>query len=136
MSKPRSRRELTNISVADLQSELGKRRSNLDKLENRYVKLAAELARIVTDIETMGGRVPTVPGLRSGRKRTRNSMTLVDALASALDGKAMSVSDVTDAVQDNGYITTSPSFRTIVNQTLINSGRFKRVRRGIYTLKD
>jgi hypothetical protein len=34
----------------------------------------------------------------------------------------------------SGYVTTSPNFRTIVNQTFIkNRSRFKKVSRGRYT---
>lgn len=47
----------------------------------------------------------------------------------------MSVTEVAEAVQRQGYKTTSPSFRTIVNQTLINSGKFRPVSRGQYTAK-
>jgi hypothetical protein len=64
-----------------------------------------------------------------------DEMNLVAALAKVLDGKTMSVTDVSEAVQKAGYKTTSPSFRTIVNQTLINSGKFKRIERGQYTAK-
>ena len=47
--------------------------------------------------------------------------------------KEMSVTEAADAVRANGYITTSPNFRTIVNQALIRDARFKRVGRGLYT---
>ena len=47
------------------------------------------------------------------------------------DGRERAV----DAVQRNGYRTTSPNFRTIVNQTLIkHTDRFKRVSRGQYAV--
>jgi hypothetical protein len=59
---------------------------------------------------------------------------LVDALANVLDGKTMSVTESADAVLASGYVTTSPNFRTIVNQTFIkNRSRFKKVSRGRYT---
>jgi hypothetical protein len=47
----------------------------------------------------------------------------------------MSVTDVTAAVQKAGYNTNAANFRTIVNQCLINSGKFKRIERGQYTAK-
>jgi len=53
----------------------------------------------------------------------------------SVNGKTMGVSDVAGAVQKAGYRTSSPSFRTIVNQALIASGKFKRVGRGQYTAK-
>lgn len=47
----------------------------------------------------------------------------------------MDVTSIAEQVQKAGYQTSSPNFRTIVNQALISSGRFKRVARGQYTAK-
>lgn len=60
-------------------------------------------------------------------------MNLVEALVKVLTGRTMSVTEVTQAVQDAGYQTSSANFRTIVNQTLIKSKAFKKVSRGKYT---
>ena len=73
------------------------------------------------------------PGAR--RRRPKNEMNLVEALRATLSGAQMTVTEAAEAVQANGYRTSSPNFRTIVNQTLINSGKFKRVSRGVYTAK-
>ncbi|RMH26609.1 MAG: hypothetical protein D6693_06900 [Planctomycetota bacterium] len=73
--------------------------------------------------------------LTLGRKRARNEMNLVDALRKLLQNKTLSVTEITEQVQKIGYKTTSPNFRTIVNQTLINNPAFKRVARGRYTVK-
>jgi hypothetical protein len=135
MPKQRARRGLAGATVADLEVELNRRRKNLGKLESRYARLAAEMTSLAAEIESLGGSAPGVRGVGGGRRRAKNTQTLVDALAGVLNGKTMSVTEVADAVQDAGYVTTSPSFRTIVNQTLINSGRFKRVGRGQYTVK-
>ena len=62
-------------------------------------------------------------------------MNLVQALAKVLKGRSMGVTEVSHAVQEAGYRTTSPNFRTIVNQTLIKSPLFKRLSRGQYTAK-
>ena len=75
------------------------------------------------------------PGAISGRRRPQNATNLVEALSKVLTEKVMSVTDVTEAVQKAGYQTTSPNFRTIVNQALIASGKFKRMGRGQYTAK-
>ena len=88
----------------------------------------AKLREVEAQIDAMGAS-------GGGRRRPKNDMNLVEALSKALDGKTMSVTEVAEAVQRQGYRTSSPSFRTIVNQTLINSGKFKRVSRGQYTLK-
>jgi hypothetical protein len=61
-------------------------------------------------------------------------MNLVEALHDLLKGRTMSVTEIASAVQEAGYRTTSPNFRTIVNQTLINRPElFRRVARGKYT---
>lgn len=71
-----------------------------------------------------------------GGRRPRNSMTLIEAMAQVLRGKTMSVSEIADKVQEAGYQTTSSTFRTIVNQTLLkNPGTFEKVSRGQYTAK-
>jgi hypothetical protein len=70
------------------------------------------------------------------RSRPRNAGSLVEALKKLLTGKTMSVTEMAAAVQKAGYKTSSPNFRTIVNQTLINNKKdFKRVARGQYTAK-
>ncbi len=68
--------------------------------------------------------------------RPRNADSLVGSLGKLLKGKTMSVTEMSDKVQKAGYKTSSPNFRTIVNQTLINNPKgFKRVARGQYTAK-
>ncbi len=88
----------------------------------------SKAARSRSSLAIAGGRAT------SGRKRPRNKSNLVEALAKTLKSKTMSVTDVSVAVQKNGYKTTSPNFRTIVNQTLLgNKKTFKKVSRGQYT---
>lgn len=62
-------------------------------------------------------------------------MSLADALAKALNGKTMSVTELAEEVQRKGYRSTSPNFRLIVNAALLKGDGFKRVGRGQYTLK-
>lgn len=77
---------------------------------------------------------PTQP--RGSRKRHRNETNLVEALQQVLSGKTMGVTEAAQAVQKAGYKTTSPNFRTIVNQTLIkNPEAFTKQGRGLYTAK-
>lgn len=77
---------------------------------------------------------PTKP--RGSRKRHRNDTNLVEALQQVLSGTTMGVTEAAAAVQAAGYKTTSPNFRTIVNQTLIkHSDAFSKKGRGKYTAK-
>jgi len=100
-----------------------------DRLMNRVHALDSEIA------ELGGSLNGKFHGGGGTRRRPRNETNLVEALQKVLHGKTMSVTEVADAVQRAGYRTTSPSFRTIVNQALIASGKFKRVSRGQYTAK-
>lgn len=103
--------------------------------------LNSELKRLdqrVRSLEKLCGKISARSGRGSvsfGRKRPRNDMNLVDSLAKLLRNKTQSVTDIAANVQKAGYKTTSPNFRTIVNQTLINNPAFKRVSRGKYTVK-
>jgi propanediol dehydratase large subunit len=113
-----------------LEAELRRRERSVRTLErkrDRHLGLAEQLDERIRQLGGSSGS--------GGRIRPRNEMNLVEALAKVLDGKTMSVTDVAEAVQRAGYRTSSDNFRTIVNQTLIKSDRFKKVSRGQYTAK-
>jgi len=120
------------MSIQELQAELQRRERGIRKLERRRERLLDELAQVDTELGAVGalgagGRI---------RRRPRNEMNLVDSLAAVLNGKTMSVTDVTREVQKAGYITTAANFRTIVNQALIREKKvFKKISRGQYTAK-
>ncbi len=121
--------KLSNLSMTDLEGELRRRERELSKLERRRAKLAEQLAEVDAEIRSLGGAA-------LGKSRPRNVKNLADALVDTLTGVTMSVTEVAEAVQRDGYRTTSPNFRTIVNQTLLKDTRFKRVGRGLYTSKS
>ena len=62
-------------------------------------------------------------------------MNLVEALEKLLKSRTLSVTDAAREVQNAGYKTSSANFRTIVNQTLIKSDKFRKVSRGKYTAR-
>jgi hypothetical protein len=120
------------MSTAELQAELLRRERNVRKLERRREKLLADLA----EVEQALGAEGALSATGGIRRRPRNDMNLVDSLAAVLNGKEMSVTEVTQAVQQAGYMTTAANFRTIVNQALIReTKRFKKVSRGRYTAR-
>ena len=120
---------LAELSVADLQLELRRRQRDVNKLVRRRDKLAAELAEINAQISGLGGAA----GGLTPTGRTRNAMTLPDALHQVLQGRTMSVTEAADAVRAAGYHSTAANFRTMVNQALLKDKRFKKVSRGQYT---
>lgn len=127
------RTTLSVLSVAELEREIARRKHRLSRyltrLKTKRASLVRRLSALDAEIARHGGAV------RGGRVRPRNEMNLADSLAKVLKNATMSVNKVTQEVQRAGYRTTSPNFRTIVNQTLIKDPRFKRVSRGKYTAR-
>jgi len=135
-----AKKSLDTLSIGDLQREIRRRErmvsGHIKKLASKRDKLRQQISEIEAEMSKFGavaGRVRV--GAGGGRKRPRNDSNLADALAGVLKSATMSVTEVAEAVQRAGYQTTSPNFRTIVNQTLIKDNRFKRVGRGRYTVK-
>lgn len=124
-----ARAKLSGLSTGDLHREIMRRRRGVASLERKRERIIQQLHAIEATIREHGG----VPGGAGTGKRPRNSQNLADALADLLSNMTMSVTEAAEKVQLAGYRTTSPNFRTIVNQTFLKDKRFKRVSRGRYT---
>lgn len=143
---------LGGLSTAAIQAELRRRARGVTKLARKRDSLLARAAELDAEIASLGGEAgggPAAPrgggrrgargrigrraGAPAGRKRAKNDANLEVSLAKVLKGKTMGVTEVSRAVQAAGYKTTSPNFRTIVNQALIRSDLIKKVARGKYT---
>jgi hypothetical protein len=120
---------LSTLSTLDLQREIVRRRRGIVSLERKREKLMKQLHAVEAAIREQGIAV----GSSVGGKRPRNTANLADALAALLANATMSVTEAAEKVQEAGYRTTSPNFRTIVNQTFLKDKRFRRVSRGRYT---
>ena len=120
------------LSYEDLEAELKRREKTVRQLQRKRERLVAQLAEVEQEIAAIGG---TKARQHAGGRRPSNEKNLVDAMADTLKGKVLSVTELAEAVQQDGYKTTSPNFRTIVNQALLRDDRFKRVSRGKYTVK-
>lgn len=121
--------KLGSISAAELHRELQRRERGVVTIRRRRERLLAKVKELDAQLRATGVAVG------GGNKRPKNEVPLADALASVLARRTMSVTEVCQAVQEAGYRTTSPNFRTIVNQTVIKDKRFKRVGRGLYTAR-
>ena len=121
-----------NLSLADLQSILESRRSELNRLRKQRTK-------IQRDLDALDRQIGKIEGAGGGRRgsRVRNPKSLNDTLEDVLrsHGKPMKVGDIVDAVKATGYRSNSANFRGIVNQTLIKDKRFGASERGTYQLK-
>lgn len=126
-----------NMSVADLEREITRRRKQAGRLMRQRAALLRRLSALDAKIAAAGGRAgkAATGGVDGRSRRFKNSMSLVEALTKVLTGKTMGVTEAAEAAKKAGYRTVSPAFRTIVNQALIASGKFKRVSRGQYTAK-
>ncbi len=119
---------LGEMSIDELQSEIRKRERRRKSLERKRERLQSQIIEVERELAEAGGP------LTGGRKRPRNDQNLGDALADLLATQTLNVTSIAEEVQKAGYRTTSPNFRTIVNQTLIKDPRFTRVGRGLYTV--
>ncbi len=119
---------LERLSTSALAAELARRQRGLPGFEAKRNRLERQLADLNARIEGLGG------SRSATRKRPKNTMTLVPALAKVLKGRTMGVTEVAAAVRKAGYKTNSHTFRTIVNQALIkHKDVFKKLSRGKYT---
>ncbi|MCY2928641.1 MAG: hypothetical protein NTV86_03945, partial [Planctomycetota bacterium] len=86
-----------------------------------------------------GTRVKKARGLRANRKASSTPPregSLKWHLVKALAGKkALGIAEAVAAVAASGYKSQSKDFHLLVNQTLLNSPEFKKVKRGIFTVK-
>lgn len=124
LRKPKSG-SLISMGSGELARELKRRKVVVSRLLRKRERLAERIAEIEAAMIGLGGAV-------LAGKRPQNESNLADALAKLLKGNPLNVTDAAEKVQEAGYRTTSPNFRTIVNQALINDKRFKRVSRGVY----
>jgi hypothetical protein len=122
-----------SLSLAQLQQLMHRRQGELSKLERKRSTLARKLDAIERRITEIGGGFNG----RRGRTRARNDQSLVEVIHGVLTkaGEAMRVSDIADAVRKAGYQSTSPNFRSMVNQQLIKDKRFSSASRGFYQAK-
>lgn len=127
--------KLNSISTAELNAELVRREKQRGKLEKRLAVLMKE----VGEIEAQLGGIPKTRGRRgpakgsTGRRRAKNDISLADALAQAMEVRAVvSPAEAADYVKKNGYKTTSSNFNMMVSNALAKDPRFKRLSRGQY----
>ena len=121
----------TNLSLADLQSIMETRRSELNRLRKQRTDAQRKLDAIDKQIGKIEGA-----GSRGGG-RARNAMSLNDSIDEVLrgHGKPMKVGDIVAAVEASGYRSNSANFRGIVNQALIKDKRFVAAKRGMYQIR-
>jgi hypothetical protein len=127
-----------DASFKDLQSELRRRESltrrRLAGLVRTHDRLTRKLAFVEDQIRRLERELGASARLRP-TKRVKNERSLADAIAGVLTKRPMSITAIMAAVNKSGYVSNSPNFRTMVNQTLGKDKRVKRVERGKYAAR-
>lgn len=142
--RPPGAASLLRVSTSILLKEVGRRERQAnqlvgerDSLIARLDEINAELANF--DVAPSAGAAPSSAPRRAGGRggkrgpRPKNKTTLEGAMVSVIRTKVMGVSEIAAAVKKSGYKTNAANFRTMVNQTLIKSKKFKKIERGRYT---
>ena len=142
---------LRHVPLADLEAELARRRSDLQKLEAERDRLLARLAGVERQIAAVGGETtaPAATGPEgrkkkkrtakkapNGRRRRRGDQpSLPDMLAQIMSPtEPRRVVELAEEVRRRGYRTKSSDFAGVVSAALSGNPRFKKVARGQYVL--
>ena len=136
---PWERSPLARFSVAELLAEVDARRAQAARLERERDRIFEQMAAIEAELGamgiTIGGAQPAAQSApaTARRPRARNSVTLADAIAMAVEpGATVSPAEAMQLVLSNGFVTNSKSFNVQVTNTLSKDKRFRRVGRGQY----
>ena len=133
------RAKLSNVSLSQLVGELKKRQSKLADMIAQRDALSREITELQGLAAPEAGKAAkpeAVPKKTRRHRRAKNKVGLADALAGFLKGKKkVAIGEAMEGVLAAGYKTTSKEFRKVVNKTLLTDKRFKKIGRGVFTLK-
>ena len=141
---PWERPPLAQFSMAELLAEVDARRARAATLErererilNQMVAIESELGAMNISLDSLTNTSPKRAAPAPPRPRARNSVTLADAIAMAVEPRAVvSPAEVAKLVLSNGFVTHSKSFNVQVTNALSKDKRFRRLERGQYERTD
>jgi RNA polymerase-interacting CarD/CdnL/TRCF family regulator len=109
-----------DLSVAQLERLLEKKRVKLEGLIKRRARLQKELAKVEGGIVSIGGIVREGRKPRRGRKRPKNTKTLFKAATEALTNnrKGLTLKELAAKIVEGGYKTGSSNFENTVYQII------------------
>jgi len=150
---------LTQLTTDEIIAELDRRDRRSHYLRTRQEKLTAELAEVDRQIADIGESLPALvaaaahaapaargrrgrnktgatsdaPPRRSRGPRAKNTVSLGDAIAQAVEVRArITPAEAAELVRMNGYVSTAGNFQMTVANTLAKDSRFQRISRGVY----
>jgi len=131
---------LAKFPMVELLAEINRRHARAKALLAERDRILAQMAALEAE---MGIAVPVVRSVapaagaaheaRPRRQRAKNTISLADALALAVEVRAtVSPAEAAQLVLSNGYQNTAQNFGMVVANALAKDKRFKRVERGRY----
>ena len=124
-------------SVAALADLLATEEKAIQYLKTRRKALEAELDELAAQIATLKGGKGVMAAPKRGRKRRGRGKSLRAAIAEIITdaGEPLRAAEIAEKLPEAGFRTKSNNPRNMVSAVLGQSDDFRRVRKGLYTLK-
>lgn len=112
-----------DLTVAQLEQMLEKKRVKLQKLVQRRAALQKQLAKVEASIVSIGGVIRDERKSRRKRKRPRNTKTLFQAVSDVLSHhrKGVTLKELAAKILETGYKTGSTHFENTIYQIIYNN---------------
>lgn len=116
-------RVVQEMTVAQLEQALLKKKGKLESLLTRREKLQRQLDKVQRQIDGIAGRSGDGGMRRRKRRRPRNTKSLRTIVMDLLgkSKKGLSISELHERVEQTGYRTRSKNFRNVLYQCLYNT---------------
>jgi len=131
-------------TVADLARLVAEEQKALAELKRKRQQLDSELEELAGQVAQLKGSAGRKAAARPARKkparrprRKRGGKSLREGVAEILSksDRAMRAREIAEELIKSGYVTSSTNPQNMVSALLAQSDQFKRVRRGLYTVK-
>ena len=129
---------LAKFPMAELLAEIDRRHDRAKVLLAERKRILAQMAELEAELGIAVDRSPVpadrgVAEPRPRRQRAKNSVSLANALAMAVEPRAtVTPAEAAQLVRSNGYQSTAQNFGMVVANALSKDKRFRRVGRGRY----
>jgi hypothetical protein len=127
------------MTLAQLEKALEKKKSRLDELQSRRATLQQQLARVEAQISGIAGRSSGAGGVRKRRKRPKNAQSLKGYVSDILgrNKKGLTLAELHEKLDQTDYRSKAKNFRNVLYQCLYNSEDFQQDKStGKYSLKS
>jgi len=141
------KQSISSLSIDELRRLIAQRERVLQRLQTREQSLARELAAVRHQIAAIAARKagvsvsfpPAGERPKGGGRRGRGvgGQTVADALVEIVrrNGQPMRVGEMAEAFRKLDHPTRSKNLNKLIAVTIKGSNRFRRVARGLYTVK-